>query len=282
MKVRATSGSGRTDVRTTASITNLVNRRPVIVLTIIGVVALTGTLIPSVALADVQELSGGGCGEEPGCYPVVLDLTPVLVFKEVNGQNVEVEIHVSFGGSGWHGTNETPVTVSLKIVGQPLAASTLTSTSDLGTDPENFGTCYTMHGMYIHHVTVAVHTAISFYVEVVQIGSGGICKATSAINAVNVDEEVQAPAGLDPPRPGELGAPSCVKGLGDPIDLTTGNVYIQRSDLVLPTDLGLPIEIARHYNSLGSSQSSWLGPNMEDGAGELNRDRWHIRERDAC
>jgi RHS repeat-associated protein len=61
------------------------------------------------------------------------------------------------------------------------------------------------------------------------------------------------------PGENELGQIPCQAQTGDPINVTDGNMYIERHDVVLGSDLGLPIILSRHYNSWAFADSKAMG-----------------------
>jgi YD repeat-containing protein len=90
---------------------------------------------------------------------------------------------------------------------------------------------------------------VNFWAKASQTADGA-CECTSEIVAVSV-------TGQDPPDtipvplpvPEELGPIACETQVGDPINVTNGNLFLERLDVTFPSDLGFPMDFIRYYNS---------------------------------
>ena len=85
------------------------------------------------------------------------------------------------------------------------------------------------------------------------------CQCQSDTLRINVNDGVGASDSYFPsPTALERGQVPCAARAGDPINVANGNMFLSRTDVSFGTDLGLPIEFTRLYNSYTDDTSSAL------------------------
>ncbi|MBK7140496.1 MAG: RHS repeat protein [bacterium] len=133
------------------------------------------------------------------------------------------------------------------------------SSSDLPYDA--YGVCYSINRTKCTTVTVTASIQqMKFWAIACQKSYQGPCTCACQSDTVRMygPWSVGQVASLSAPQPVELGEVACDARVADPINTINGNMYQRRVDVSLGTDLGLPLEISRHYNTFNFA-SSLLG-----------------------
>lgn len=224
-------------------------------------IMLTGAL-SQVSFADVQQCNdpdGAGSSCNPACPPAVNYLSPSLLDADSLGNGVwALTFLVSVSGSGYHGNSALPFKVD--VTAQSDSAMPITGSYSSGNDlPADYGaTCYTITYTYCHSTTARNY--VRFWAKAFETVNGAqTCVCYSDTFYINFPFTPTSAPGVGPALASEQGPPTCPFpegnpiGVGDPINVTNGNMYLQRNDVEIPTDRGLALLLDRHYNSAETS-----------------------------
>jgi len=127
-----------------------------------------------------------------------------------------------------------------------------------------YAICATIGGSNCYSVTVsASNQQLKFWARAWQRSGQGYdeCGCTSDTMIINnpIDLPLGSSFSLLIPNENELGPIPCQAQIGDPINVTNGNMYIVRNDVILGSDLGLPFTLSRHYNSYSFADPKAMG-----------------------
>jgi hypothetical protein len=90
--------------------------------------------------------------------------------------------------------------------------------------------------------------SVKFWTKSYQFVSQGYAECVCSTAAITVPVTPSDTSDIRP-LPEELGPTPCESQISDPISAFSGNVYDKQVDIEIPSDKGLPLLFARHYNS---------------------------------
>ena len=105
-------------------------------------------------------------------------------------------------------------------------------------------------------------TMLKVWAQAIQHGvPSNVCQCTSDTVRMSISGNPAPATFPDTPLVAERGPIPCDACINDPINATNGNVYIERQDVRMATDRGIPIAFGRHYNSFDDTTKQTLGYN---------------------
>lgn len=228
--------------------------------------------VASFAEADTEPCWGfdNYCGgtyftePEDRCYPTVTYLHATLIAKEPVASQYRCTFQISVSGEGFQ-------------VGYTKHFSTIVWERVDSYAPRNVGNCNTndnpawdvcvdcANSCFTVEIIASAGMQVKFWAQAVQWSGyypGAECACESDTLRINVNDAVGTEATyFPPPTPRERGRIPCEARAGDPINITNGNVYLERADVATGSDLGIPLSFQRFYNSYGNDASSSLHTN---------------------
>lgn len=204
------------------------------------------------------------------CYPKVTFLQPKIdsVWTTILNPSIDTafQVHVRFcvgvGGQGFNTTGGSNGLVVTVFAEDPTGhIEDITGCSQTGTSTD-FECVECSHDCSL--VTMSLNVGrtsglINFWAKASQRGEEGfdICACTSDTIPVYVtDQSVPDTLPLPLPLPEEFGPMACESQVGDPINVTNGNLYLERLDIAVPSDLGPSMDFVRYYNSYDTAYTS--------------------------
>jgi RHS repeat-associated protein len=201
---------------------------------------------------------------DPDCPPTVNSVSPILTnvdtyVSPAGDTQYTLTFNVVFSGSGHHGNNASPFRIEV-YAQVPGYAPEYVGGANSNTDYLNaYNACVTLSGNLCHVETIPSWATqrVDFWAKACETSSNN-CHGSCTSSPVPVDGPWGSGTtpGLADPRPEELGPMPCEMAVDDPINVTNGNMYVERVDVELPTDLGVPLALTRHFNTFGSSSGS--------------------------
>jgi|GEM_PF-863916 len=251
-----------------------------------GIIALAWSLLSLLVIAamapcvwaDTQQCTNlpayycGGLSPstpiEDRCLPRVTGLSTYLVRVDTitaSPLQKRLTFIVTHAGKGFHtyGDHSFEVSVYARIDSYAKKnAGGSSSTSVLPWDA--YAVCATIGGSSCYSVTVTSNNRqLKFWARAWQRNSQGYDECGCTTDTLRIDDPINlSPGACDSlliPGEDELGPVPCQAQIGDPINVMDGNMYIERNDLALGSDLGLPILLSRHYNSYAFADSKAMG-----------------------
>lgn len=226
----------------------------------------------SVSRADTQNcgnLSASYCGgidgtaAESRCYPEFHQISAYIV--EVESLSVSIKrLHllVSYSARGYQSVPTAPFQAQVFAKVDNSAHELVEGYYSTNIIPTEYATCVNLNRCVSYSVIVADNsTWVKFWGLACQTFVEGGCACNCQTDTVYLDAQGAAGelAGENfRPLRAELGPIGCESQVGDPLNVTNGNMFINRLDCVVPSDRGPRLEFARYYNSSGQGADSLL------------------------
>jgi YD repeat-containing protein len=204
------------------------------------------------------------------CYPKVTFLQPKIdsVWTTILNPLVDTafQVHVRFcvgvGAQGFNttgGSNGLVVTVFAEDPTGYIEDFTGCSETGISTDFECVECSHDCSFVTMSLNVGRTSGLINFWARASQKGEEGfdICAcSTKTIPVYVTDQSVPDTIPLPLPFPEEFGPMACESQVGDPINVTNGNLYLERLDIAVQSDLGPSMDFIRYYNSYDTVYTS--------------------------
>ena len=206
------------------------------------------------------------------CLPRVLGLSTYLAKVDtlsLNPLQKRLTFMVRYRGKGFHTYLGHCFNVSAMSKIDDYASQNVGGSSTMSSLPSNaYGVCATIGGgnCYLVYVNSSCRE-LKFWARAWQRASQGYDECGCTSDTLRLRDPINLQSGrwdslMISPQADELGPIPCQAQTADPINVTNGNMYLERNDVTIPSDLGLPITFSRHYNSYplyeaGALSSAW-------------------------
>lgn len=179
-----------------------------------------------------QDGCGEGCNEDCANESITFDVQYLGVVNRVNKIHA---FYIYYDYQGYELGNR-PVIANVSATGHGIVSSSNATTGDVYD-----GCAYNDKGEYVELNNV-IGNSVTFELAIATLdGTGaGVCYCIES-QSVAVDVSLVESA--------DKGYPTCEGRVSDPVNAINGNMFLERTDVVLDNDLNIPIVFSRFYNS---------------------------------